>query len=196
VTTADSPTPEPAAPAAAAPATEIRENTPGLIAIAAMIVGGFVLGGLVMAFLTRQTNQEVADLRASVSTLRQDLDRVRDAVKAGAVANDRTAVLTFPDSGFVALRTNAGTLLVTLEKVNELQNGVIVILRVGNPTSLTLENFSMTFEWDTQKSEQKFEHVLQPGQWMTIQATLRPADAKAMKSVRITAASVEQLRVQ
>jgi hypothetical protein len=61
---------------------------------------------------------------------------------------------------------------------------------------VTFQGFSLTFEWEKQRESQKYEQTLEPGQWTTVQATLRPADPAATKAIRITDASVDQIRVQ
>jgi hypothetical protein len=188
VTTPDSPT-TPAAP-------EPSERSFGLIAVAALVVAGFVGGVLVAALMARQTQHEVAQLRTGLSTLQQDFERFRDSTKSLAVASDRHVVLPFADPGFQAIRTNGGTLLIALGEVKPLQNTVLVQLRVGNPQSVTFVNFALTFEWEKQRESQKYEQTLEPGQWTTVQATLRPADPETTKAIRITDASVEQIRVQ
>lgn len=186
-------TPESSSPA---PTPPVAERSPGLIAVAALVVCGFVGGVLVAALLARQTRHDLDQLRTSVSTLQQDLERFRENSKALAVASDRDVLLTFSDTGFHPVRTNGGTLLVALGDVSPLQNAVIVQLRVGNPQSVTYEGFALTLEWDKHQSEEKFEQLLEPGQWKTVQATLKPADPAAIKAVRIVAASVNQIRVQ
>ena len=189
MTTPESPTPDPTPPA--------PERSFGLIAVAALVVSGFVGGVLVAALMARQTQHDITQLRASVTTLQQDFERSRESTKALAASTDRHVVLPFADSGFQPIRTNGGTLLIALGEVTPLQNTVIVQLRVGNPQSVTYEGFVLTLEWDKQQLEQKYEHVmLEPGQWATVQATLTPADPATTKSLRITGASVNQIRVR
>ena len=187
-------TPESSSPA---PTPPVAERSPGLIAVAALVVCGFVGGVLVAALLARQTQHDLDQLRTSVSTLQQDLEKFRESSKALAVASDRSVLLTFGDTGFRPIRTNGGTLLITLENVTTLQKAVIVQLRIGNPQSVTYQGFVLTLEWDKQQSEQKFpDNLLEPGQWTTVQATLSPADPAATKAVRIVAASVDRVVVR
>ena len=129
MTIPESPTPDPTPPA--------PERSFGLIAVAALVVSGFVGGVLVAALMARQTQHDITQLRASVTTLQQDFERSRESTKALAASTDRHVVLPFADSGFQPIRTNGGTLLIALGEVKPLQNTVIVQLRVGNPQSVT-----------------------------------------------------------
>jgi hypothetical protein len=186
-------TPESSLPA---PTPPPPERSFGLIAVAALVVCGFVAGVLVAALLARQTQYEVTQLRTTVTSLQQDFERFRDSTRTLAASGDRHVVLSFADSGFQPIRTNGGTLLIALGEVKPLQNTVIVPLRIGNPQSVTYKNLVLTYEWDKRQKEEKFEHTFEPGQWTSVQLTLSPADPATTKTVRITSASVDQILVQ
>lgn len=177
------------------PPTPPPERSFGLIAVAALVVSGFVAGVLVAALMARQTQHEVTQLGATVTSLQQDFERFRESTKALAVSGDRHVVLSFADTGFQPIRTNGGTLLLALGEVKPLQNTVTVLLRIGNPQAVTYQNLVLTFEWDKQQREQKFETKLEPGQWTTVQVMLTPADPATLKSVRVTSASVGEILV-
>ena len=103
------------------PPTPPPERSFELIAVAALVVSGFVAGVLVAALMARQTQHEVTQLGATVTSLQQDFERFRESTKALAFSGDRHVVLSFADTGFQPIRTNGGTLLLALGEVNPLE---------------------------------------------------------------------------
>ena len=163
-------TPESSSPA---PTPPVAERSPGLIAVAALVVCGFVGGVLVAALLARQTQHDLDQLRTSVSTLQQDLERFRENSKALAVASDRNVLLTFADTGFRPSsheRRDAIDYLGERDPLAESSHRPTTDWQpaVGDVSGLR----SHAGMGQTPIRSRSLSSLLEPGQWKTVQATL------------------------
>jgi hypothetical protein len=141
---------------------------------------------------TQEMSKNIDELKKEVETLKRESSWdhfSRDL--------DKVAYLTPGDSGYSVIRTDFGSITVTIDDIKPYANGSRVSLRFGNPTSATLTDVSATVEWgsvDTRGSpkndearskELPFNRSFQAGHWTTVDAVLEEVPPSVLGFVRI-----------
>lgn len=166
---------------------------PGLALVVTGILVAFLVIAAVAGLIVRSSGQESARLAGELQALQKQVESLVRQVSGLRADSERSVALSLADGGYFPVRTNGGTLLVAVANVEEVDSGLRVSLRVGNPHSMTYLGFTLAFAWDKGKGQQTFRDALEPGAWVVVSVMLAPADRASTKTVTITSASVDEI---
>lgn len=137
-------------------------------------------------------NKSLDELKKEVETLKRDAswDRfTRDM--------ETIAYMTPGDSGYSVLKTDFGSLTVTIKNIQSYANGSRVTLRFGNPNAATLLDVSATVEWgsvdekgsprnDVAKSKDiPFNKSFEAGHWADVDVVLEELPPSTLGFIRV-----------
>jgi len=107
--------------------------------------------------------------------------------------NRQVVTLNPYSKSFTSIETNTGTFLISVEKVEPLETGIRLHLKIGNPNYADYQDFKLKFIWGKKwgggltatyeqwrqsltGSEYTFQGKLEKGKWNTVTADLSPTD--------------------
>lgn len=143
--------------------------------------------------------RQLQETNKSLENLRKEVEELKGQSSWDQFTKDaeKIAYLTPGDSGYSVLKTDFGTLTVTLVDIKPYANGSRVTFRFGNPTSASLLDVSATIEWgsvddkgsprnDEAKSKDfPFNKSFEAGHWTTVEAVLEGTPPAGLGFVRI-----------
>ncbi len=125
--------------------------------------------------------------------------------------NPTSIVLSPVFKGYVKLDTNAGYFLIACEDAQPYLDGYKVILKIGNPASVTYNGFTLEIEWGKEyiydekdpfgllsirkyeewkkslrKETKSFTNQLLPGRWNKVELILTPAKPEEIKYIGLS----------
>jgi Protein of unknown function (DUF3251) len=158
-----------------------------------------------------EQQREIADLQAQVDALQKKVDYFgsRESVLSmrmdGKKDREDSVTLDLAQSAYQRLDTNNGFLLVSAEPAVPYLNGYKILVKVGNPLSVSYSGLTAKIRWakyydsnqftpdsyaDWQKSiqqkETSFPDVLEKGTWKKIELIVAPATAEQLGYLKLS----------
>ena len=158
-----------------------------------------------------EQQREIADLQAQVDALQKKVDYFgsRESVLSmrmdGKKDREDSVTLDLAHSEYQRLDTNNGFLLVSAEPAVPYLNGYKILVKVGNPLSVSYSGLTAKIRWakyydsnqftpdsyaDWQKSiqqkETSFPDVLEKGTWKKIELIVAPATAEQLGYLKLS----------
>jgi len=153
----------------------------------------------------------IADLRAQVETLQKKVEYFgsRENLLAmrmdGKKDREDSATLDLTHSAYQRLDTDNGFLLVSAEQAVPYLNGYKILLKIGNPLSVSYSGFTAKIKWakyydsnqftpdsyaawqkSIQQKETSFPDVLEKGTWKKIELIVAPATAEQIGYLKLS----------
>lgn len=111
--------------------------------------------------------------------------------------NRQTVILNPYSKSYQSIETNTGTFLISVEKVEQLEEGVRLHMNIGNPNYADYENFKLKLIWGSKwadgltttydqwrqslnGAEYTFQGKLKKGKWNTVTVDLSPMGSKPL----------------
>jgi hypothetical protein len=158
-----------------------------------------------------EQQRELADLRAQVDALQKKVEYFgsRESVLSMRM-NDKkdredSITLDLAHSAYQRLDTNNGFLLVSAEPAVPYLNGYKILLKIGNPLSVSYSGLAAKIKWakyydsnqftpdsfaewqkSIQQKETSFPDVLEKGTWKKIELIVAPATAEQLGYLKLS----------
>jgi hypothetical protein len=118
-----------------------------------------------------------------------ELEKLFDRLDSRVGTGNKDFILldTATANQFYPLRTNVGTIFVSLKNVTPYLDGYKMNLQIGNPFSITLEGLTINATWSGLSKAKTFETTKQifPGKWNNVELILSPATANDVHYINV-----------
>ena len=155
--------------------------------------------------------RQIADLMAQVAALQKKVEYFgsRESLLSSRM-NDKkdredSVTLDLTHSTYQRLDTDNGFLLVAAEKAVPYLNGYKILLKIGNPLSVSYSGFTAKIKWakyydsnqftndsyaawqkSIQQKESSFPDVLEKGSWKKVELIVAPATAEQLGYLKLS----------
>ena len=155
--------------------------------------------------------RQIADLMAQVAALQKKVEYFgsRESLLSSRM-NDKkdredSVTLDLTHSTYQRLDTDNGFLLVSAEKAVPYLNGYKILLKIGNPLSVSYSGFTAKIKWakyydsnqftndsyaawqkSIQQKESSFPDVLEKGSWKKVELIVAPATAEQLGYLKLS----------
>jgi len=158
-----------------------------------------------------EQQREIADLRAQISALQKKVEYFGSRESLLSIRmNDKkdredSVALDLTHSAYQRLDTDNGFLLVSAEQAVPYLNGYKILLKIGNPLSVSYSGFTATIKWakrydnnqftndsyaewqkSVQEKEISFPDVLEKGTWKKIELIVAPTTAEQLGYLKLS----------
>jgi hypothetical protein len=157
------------------------------------------------------SQRDIAELKSQIAALEKKVEDLQSTLNLYSVfvqnKQDRRdpIVLDFTDTSYQRLDTDNGFLLVSAVQATPYLNGYKIVLKIGNPLSMTFSGFKAKIKWSkaydfkqyTQASYAEWEksvsekevsltNVLEGGAWNTVELVIAPATPDQLEYVTLS----------
>ena len=160
-----------------------------------------------------QAERRLDNLEARVTGLEEYVKKLQPSFQdfsSGLMANvdlrikaatDKIVVLNPASRRFTKIEANSGTFLISVQKMEKIDNGYQLLLNIGNPNTPTYSGIKMVFRWgqkwdpsfakltyeewrrSLQAAEYTYNGVLEPGSWTDVAVDLVPAQVNLIEYI-------------
>jgi len=174
-----------------------------------LIIGILVISPVFLMINCSQGSRELADTNKKIQELRTEVDELKRQAEWEKLIDgfEGVAYLTPGANGYTVVKTDMGTLAVSLDDVKPYANGSKVTLRFGNVTSATLAGLKAKIEWggvdkkgrplneEAKSRDVQFKESLLPGAWTNTNIVLEGASPSELGFIRIRDIQNNEIRL-
>lgn len=139
-----------------------------------------------MPLLPTNAGPKIEFLMEYVGKLSEQIQALDRRLDYSELPEDETwTELNTTQKSYLPIKTRVGILFVALDNITPYLDGYRLTIRIGNPSSATLNGFQLSAQWGTNR--QTFSHAdkLSAGRWSKIEFIISPATVEATKKISV-----------
>lgn len=143
---------------------------------------------------TYDYDSEITELQKEVISLRAELDSTKESLalleaKESERILNKVAIINAYSKSFVYATTDLGTLLFSVDNVEQYGSGYKIDLKIGNTTSATFRNAKLNFSYGEgdikQKKEESLMTPIYSARWNSFEIILPSASKEDLNSIAV-----------